>query len=166
TSLGVADATGVMLMRIGPRTYSMSGPELEAPRPLGAGGALFTAGGGAPAGRTSTGVVNADLGGSAARRLRRRRRRFRLPSPASAASGSTRFLRGGLGCFLRARTVISESSSSTPSSASAAAVFSIASTSSSSSSSSSSSYSSSSSSSYSSSSSSSYSSSSRSSSSS
>lgn len=117
-SLGLADATGAVPMRIGPRTYSITGP---APPPRRVRTSLIGAA------VESIGVTNALLGGSIARRLRRRRLRLRRASAALAEEASKpRSSRSGrcfgsFGNFLRARTVISPEPS-TPSSASSAAV--------------------------------------------
>jgi hypothetical protein len=115
--LGFADATGAIAIRIGPRTYSMTGP---APPDI-----RRDVGSAMPV--DSTGVVNALLGGSIARRLRLRRRRRRRASAAAADGESASALARCLGCLgtrLRASTVISPGPSM-PSSASSAAVFSI-----------------------------------------
>src|SRR5688500_7228354 len=107
TSFGVAVATGALLMRSGPRTYSITGPPPPPPLALGSRGAVPSPG----AALDSTGVVKADFGGRRPRRLRRRRRRLRRASEVDALSSSA-FLSpgrclGGLGTRLRASTVIS-----------------------------------------------------------
>src|SRR5690606_7814232 len=95
-SLGLADATGAAAIRIGPRTYSITGPPPPPPPMPGRRGCASTIGEAVD----STGVTNALLGGSIARRLRRRRRRRRLAS-AAEADGPVSSWRCGrcLGCL-------------------------------------------------------------------